>query len=85
VQELSSLADAIRQPGQGREKLHQLRAEMDVNAPALVAPASAGGAAKLNLAALRDWLARHQANLKRLLDIHDQLRRDAAATLATAR
>lgn len=86
VEELQNLAAAIRQPGQGRARLHELRAEIDLQAAAqgTVAPATAGGAARLNLAALRDWLARHQSNLKRLLDVHDQLRRDAAATLATA-
>jgi hypothetical protein len=87
VDQLQNVATAIRQPGQGRARLHELRTELDFQAVAqgTAALAGAGGAARLNLAALRDWLARHQVNLKRLLDIHDQLKRDAAATLATAR
>lgn len=94
VDELRMLASAVRQPGQGRARLHELSSELQLHATgggagtrldaALAASGGTTGATRLNLAALREWLERHQANLKRLLDIQEQLQRDAKATLAAA-
>ncbi len=73
----------MRQPGQGRARLHELASTLQLQAAS--SADAHPDALRLHLPTLRSCLSKHQDSLRRVIALHEQVRRDADVAIAASR